>query len=103
MFPAWLASNCNKQLENQYSNFVGEWNHVLDQITNIGGRYPGEIDRIFWASLGPKNFLHQGQSRYKSFTFQTTDEEFDSETPCRYYDGIDSSGQNMVVLKLENL
>ncbi|KAF5879132.1 putative nacht domain protein [Botrytis fragariae] len=103
VFPAWLSSNCDKKLEIKYSNFVGEWNHVLDRVTNLGGKYPGEIDRVFWASMGPKNFLQRGQSRYKNFIFQTTNEEPDLEIPSRYYDGIDPAGQNMVVLKIENL
>lgn len=75
----------------------------MDRVTNLGGRYPGEIDRVFWASMGPKNFLQHGQSRYKNFIFQTTNEEPDLETPSRYYEGIDLTGQNMVVLKIENL
>ncbi|KAM0160095.1 hypothetical protein ACHAQE_004710 [Botrytis cinerea] len=103
VFPAWLASNCDKKLEIKYSNFVGEWNHVLDKVTNLGGKYPGETDRIFWSSMGPTNFLQNGQSRYRSFIFQTPDEDPDLETPSRYYDGIDLAGQNMVVLRIENL
>ncbi|TGO40704.1 hypothetical protein BHYA_0033g00580 [Botrytis hyacinthi] len=103
VFPAWLSRNCNKKLEIKYSNFVGEWNHVLDGVTKLGGSHPGEIDRVFWASMGPKNFLQHGQSRYKNFIFQTTNKEPDLETPSRYYDGIDLMGQNMVVLKIENL
>ncbi|TGO22714.1 hypothetical protein BPAE_0157g00010 [Botrytis paeoniae] len=103
VFPAWLSDNCDKKLEIKYSNFVGEWNHVLDRVTNLGGRYPGEIDRVFWASIGLKNFLQHGPSRYKNFIFQTTNEDPDLEVPPRYYDGIDLTGQNMVVLKIENL
>ena len=87
----------------KYRNFVGEWGHVLDQVTNITGRYPGEIDRIFWGALGSEHFLQKGKGRYRSFMFQATEENDRLDMPSRFYDGIDPSGQSMVVLKLDNL
>ncbi|KAF7907082.1 uncharacterized protein EAF01_004669 [Botrytis porri] len=62
--------------------------HVLDRVTNLGGRYLGEIDRVFWASIGPKNFLQRGRSHYKDFRFQATNEEQDLEIHSRYYTGL---------------
>ncbi|KAM3069555.1 hypothetical protein ACMFMG_005658 [Clarireedia jacksonii] len=103
VFPFWLQSHCDQQLELKYSTFVGEWGHVLDEVTNISGQYPGEIDRCLWGSLGPKNFLHNGPSKYKSFRFEDAEQEETSEMPHRFYDAIDKSGENYVVLKLENL
>jgi hypothetical protein len=90
-------------VERDYRFFVGEWGHLLDLFTHINGDYPGEIDRCFWGALGPRNFLHKGQSRYKSFMFLSSDDELHGEAPVRYYDGINETGTRLVVLKLENL
>lgn len=103
VFPFWLQSHCDQQLELKYSAFVGEWGHVLDQTTNINGTSPGEIDRCLWSSLGSKNFLHNGPSKYKSFIFEDAEQEETSEMPHRFYDTVDKCGENYVVLKLENL
>ncbi|PQE08404.1 Zinc finger protein [Rutstroemia sp. NJR-2017a BBW] len=103
VFPSWLQSHCDQQLDIKYSTFVGEWGHVLDQVTNISGMYPGEIDRCLWGSLGSNNFLHKGPSKYRSFVFEDAESREISEGVHRFYDGVDVSGENYVVLKLENL
>ena len=103
MFPIWLASNCNRALERNYRFFVGEWGYLLDKFTSVGGRYPGEIDRCFWVALGSQNFLQKGPCRYKTFAFMDDDDMTYDEAPVRYYDGIDETGNRLVVLKLENL
>jgi hypothetical protein len=103
VFPSWLQSHCDQQLDLKYSAFVGEWGHVLDQVTNISGMYPGEIDRCLWGSLGSNNFLHNGPSKYKSFVFEDAEQRETSEVVHRFYDSVDVSGENYVVLKLENL
>jgi hypothetical protein len=103
VFPHWLTPNCDKGFERGYRTFVGEWGSLLDEDTHVGGDCEGEIDRCFFGALGPKNFLHKGPSRYKSFMFSEVSDEDSVEAPLRYYEGVDETGSCLAILKLQNL
>lgn len=65
--PSWidLINDDANKFQSQYKVLLREWNHVLQ--VGLSSQFIGEIDRVLWPSLGPKNFLNKGQSRYKSF------------------------------------
>ncbi|QKX57422.1 uncharacterized protein TRUGW13939_04534 [Talaromyces rugulosus] len=102
VFPHWFEENCIEDFQRDYKMFVGEWGALLDEDTSLEGTYQGEIDRCFFEALGSHNFLHRGPSRYKSLSFSTEDTK-KVELPNRSFEGVDETGNLLVVLKLESL
>jgi hypothetical protein len=90
-------------MERDYFYFVGEWGNLLDRVTNVTGKYPGEIDRCFWGALGSHNFLQGCRSRYKSFMFIENENNQVGRKSARYYDGVDRAGNYLVTVELESL
>lgn len=103
VYPAWLGPHRDEPIENDYRLFVSDWGYVLDEKTNLTGPYSGEIDRCFFQTLGPSNFLSRGPSRYSSFTLVDPKEKANKELPARYFDAIDEWGTTMIVLILPEL
>ena len=101
MFPSWLEKHYGPTLENDYRYFVYEWGDILNECTSLHGFCPGELDRCFWNALGPDNFLRSGKSRYKNFAFLSNQLKQAQPVPKRYFEGIDETGNLLVVLILE--
>lgn len=102
VFPQWFAGECHPLLAQDYQFLIGEWGELLDTITSSRGPFPGEIDRCLWKALGPNHFLRKAASRYESFMLSEGHEAGDP-LPRRYYDAVNEAGDQMLILKLENL
>jgi len=65
--PLWtnLIDSETTKFHDQYKEMLREWSHLLQLGLSSG--FIGEIDRVFWNSLGPESFLSKGRSRYNSF------------------------------------
>ena len=82
----------------QLHDYLQEWIGLLQ--LGLTSTYHGEIDRCFWNALGPRNFLHSNEERYKSFEF--TPEGGDKETkssPCCFH-GMAANGSSILVVKV---
>ena len=103
-FPSWYSDGCGAKSSQDYYEFIGEWGHVLSDITSYKGNHPGEIDRCFWGALGDKNFLYKApQARYKAFLL-SDDDWWQSKTALsRCYETINNSGERLVVVRLKDL
>ncbi|KAJ4371362.1 hypothetical protein N0V83_004579 [Neocucurbitaria cava] len=99
VFPAWLGAQCDHTLENDYRLFVSDWGYLLNEMINLNAAHAGELDRCFFGSLGSDNFMHVGPSRYASWQVRD-DEAATNSLPARYFDAIDATGCEMVVLSL---
>ncbi|OCK82019.1 hypothetical protein K432DRAFT_433750 [Lepidopterella palustris CBS 459.81] len=104
VFPRWFSTghDLGKSLSQQYYSFVGEWGYFLDEYASSGGICSGELDRCLWTCLGQENFLHKAKSRFKSFVFteKTSPEDYDLR---RYFDSVDSQGNEIQVLELQRV
>ena len=65
--PSWtpLIDSDNHKFHEQYKDFLREWSHLLQ--LGLSYQCNGEVDRIFWKTLGRQSFLRNGQSRYQCF------------------------------------
>lgn len=65
--PLWtnLIDGETTKFHDQYKEMLREWSPLLQ--LGLSSRFIGEIDRVFWNSLGPESFLSKGRSRYNSF------------------------------------
>lgn len=82
---------------------IGEWGHVLSDVTSYKGSHPGEIDRCFWGALGDKNFLSKApQARYKAFMLSDLDSCQSNKALSRCYETIHTSGERLVVVRLND-
>ena len=102
-FPLWYSHGCGEKTSHDYYDFIGEWGHVLSDVTSYEGSNPGEIDRCFWGAVGENNFLHKApQARYKSFMLSDRDSCQSNNALRRCYETIDASGQRLVVVRLND-
>jgi hypothetical protein len=65
--PSWtnLIDDETTKFQDQYKAMLREWSHLLQ--LGLSSQFIGEVDRVFWNSLGPESFLSKGRSRYNSF------------------------------------
>ena len=102
-FPLWFSQGRGLKSSKDYYAFVGEWSHVLNEVTSFRGKYPGEIDRCFWGALGEQNFLCKAlQSRFKSFMLWGEELSPSDGSLSRCYDTINASGDHLATVRLLN-
>lgn len=102
-FPQWFSQGRGQKSSNDYSAFVGEWGHVLNDATSFKGKYAGEIDRCFWGALGEQNYLSKApQSRFRSFMLRREELSQSDDALSRCYDTINASGDHLAVVRLLN-
>ena len=93
---------------NNYNDFQFEWKYFLHRPTCYDERckrapFQGEMDRVLWAALGPKNFLSKNVSRYKNFVLDAPLDTAckSSEKPGnRYWEAFSVDGSEAHVLQL---
>jgi len=108
VFPDWFLG-ANPIYKINYHHFWYEWKLLLDCGTSEYptcpfNKYAGEIDRCWWAALGPRNFLSKMPSRYISFRFQT-DNDFDQLDLLGYrrsFEGVTTDGDGLKILRLRS-
>jgi hypothetical protein len=103
VFPHWLHTRCEEDLEQAYRLFVSDWGFYLDQFANVSGLNPGEIDRCFFGALGGQNFLNGGPSRFTSFSLKSGDKSAGQEQPVRFFDAINTEATKIIVISLKEL
>jgi hypothetical protein len=77
--PNWMRKN-TPDIYRQYNAFQGEWSRLLQAARSDPFR--GELDRCFWAALGPINFLSCNQGRYHNFEFSLTNSNWREGDGC---------------------
>ncbi|KAF2731969.1 hypothetical protein EJ04DRAFT_360290 [Polyplosphaeria fusca] len=103
VFPIWLQTHCEEDVEHAYRLFVSDWGSYLDAFASVNGSNAGEIDRCFFEALGRESFLSKGTSRYKSFVLKPSDKDADQELPARFFDAMNTKGTELLVLSLKEL
>ncbi|KAK0464302.1 uncharacterized protein EV420DRAFT_1637875 [Desarmillaria tabescens] len=110
VLPEWFSKSEDegfKALLQNYRLFLREWRAFLccmkcDDPECILSLYAGQVDRCWWAALGPKNFLSKLPERYISFAFKETDDEvidWEKDSLC---EGMCISGNRLKILRLEH-
>ena len=102
ILPTWFANtSTGNAVESSYSDFIGEWGHLLRQGVLWGANK--EIDRCFWGALGPTNYLSKAKEveRYPSFMFM---EETGSNKQCNthYAHNMSPDGRQLMLAVLED-
>ncbi|KAF8532084.1 hypothetical protein JB92DRAFT_3104133 [Gautieria morchelliformis] len=99
VFPQWftkdqsIPSKQGAKLCRDYHRFVHDWRHLL------AGEV-GEIDRCWWAALGPRNFLSRWHGRYTSFIYQADEDAHHGS--WQDYDGVSMSSDQLKRLRLHS-
>jgi hypothetical protein len=101
VFPLWFVRHA-WDLWKDYRRFVHDWGHFLScENGSIPGEqmplYIGEVDRCWWAALGPQNFLSRLQGRYTTFMLQVSE---DTQN-VRRYEGVNATGDEFKILRLQ--
>jgi hypothetical protein len=102
VFPRWFTEKFRggESLVRQYHEAIGEWGFYLSTMAGLRGKYPGEIDRCLWNSLGKPSFMHKIPSKYKSFTFDKAEVYQSVSMPV--FERILGSGNEIHVFKFED-
>ncbi|KAF8522855.1 hypothetical protein JB92DRAFT_2886428 [Gautieria morchelliformis] len=102
VFPKWftedqsILSKQGVKLWKDYCRFVHDWGHLLDCEKGE----VGQIDRCWWAALGPRNFLSRWHGRYTSFIYQA---DVDANHGIwQDYDGVSMSSDQLKRLRLHS-
>ena len=108
VFPSWFSQDTEvgAKLWQNYRCFLHEWKyflscgncHMVDPKCRILP-YLGQLDRVWFGTLGPSNFLSRLRSRYTSFIFQTEDEHQSGD--WRLFDGVADDGSTLMVLRIQ--
>ncbi|EMD40006.1 hypothetical protein CERSUDRAFT_92497 [Gelatoporia subvermispora B] len=107
VFPRWLKSHKDtRSIWQDYRHFMHEWMHFLGcmgcgnlECTSFTHR--GQIDRCWWGSLNPGNFLSSSApSRFVTFRLQAPDPDFRREE--QYFEAVDAETGNMKILWLNS-
>jgi hypothetical protein len=102
-FPFWFTErhHCGSEINREYQRAIGEWGYYLSEISTVHGKYPGQIDRCLWASLGKSNFLHKLPSDFKSFVLDRSETK-----PCEestlFHSIVNASGTEVGLFKMES-
>ncbi|KAJ7266958.1 hypothetical protein B0H12DRAFT_1098958 [Mycena haematopus] len=108
MFPKWFVTGTKdgKNLWLDFRAFVHEWKHFLRGSTIEPFPsylpYKGELDRCWWPTLGPRNFLSKLNCRYTTFTFQRDGQDLFTRGGYYQFEGIGADGKDLVILKLSS-
>lgn len=107
VFPDWFVmwSPDGMAFLKDYHRLWYDWQRILNcgtcvdpNCTCVAKRYAGEIDRCWWAALGPQNFLSKMKGRYSSFRFQA-----EPVDPGRKptFEGVSPRGDEVRILRLQ--
>ncbi|KAI5116473.1 hypothetical protein M0805_001636 [Coniferiporia weirii] len=103
VFPDWFTRTpYGRRFLVDYRRFWYNWRLFLgcghcDEPTCVFKACTGEIDRCWWAALGPHNLLSAFQSRYISFRFQSDE---DTMLTRASFEGVGVSGNELIILRL---
>jgi hypothetical protein len=103
VFPFWFAYQ-EQGLWKDYRCFLNDWRHLLSSGNawnpdKLVLQYIGEVDRCWWAALGPQNFLSKLQSRYTSFIFQVSEDPHHGRR--QNFEGVNATGDKLKILQLQ--
>ena len=99
VWPSWFTkTEDGKKLLRCYHVMIGEWAELLR--FGVSRYLNGELDRCFWNSLGPNNFLSANKvfERYPSFSFASTNDA-DSTELVDFTETISRNGSELIVTK----
>ncbi|KAF7344585.1 hypothetical protein MSAN_01940600 [Mycena sanguinolenta] len=108
MFPKWFVTGSKegKGLWLNFRVFVHEWKHFLRgpnmEPSPTYLPYKGELDRCWWPTLGPRNFLSKLKCKYTAFAFQKDQADPFSRTGYYQSEGVGADGTELVILKLKS-
>ncbi|KAJ7349860.1 hypothetical protein DFH08DRAFT_742347 [Mycena albidolilacea] len=105
MFPAWFVkgTEAGTKLWLDFREFLHEWKHFLHcpRIVNsksITLPYIGELDRCWWPTLGPNNFLSKLRCKYPAFAIQRSEDSL--AKGGHYAEGLSADGKEFVTTVL---
>ena len=98
-FPKWLEQCHGTLVTHDYRFFVYEWGEILNMVTHRSGRYPGELDRVFWNSLRGSNLLRSKSSRYRNHLIER-DQDIAASNESRFFEGLSDCGTKLCVVML---
>ncbi|KAK0441847.1 hypothetical protein EV421DRAFT_1952359 [Armillaria borealis] len=110
VLPQWFIESEDtsfRLLLQNYRLFLREWRYFLRGHCDDPGctmlRYDGQVDRCWWAALGPRNFLSRMQGRYTSFAFKVDGNdaaaEWEKNILC---ENVCMSGTSVKILRLKS-
>ncbi|KAI3611445.1 nacht and ankyrin domain protein [Moniliophthora roreri] len=106
VLPRWFVQGSAEARKKwrDYRHFVHQWRSFLSCASCCTPNCevlasPGEVDRCWWAALGPQNFLSKMPGRYTSFCFQPDDDV--EKGRGQTFEAPSSRGDQLKILRVE--
>ncbi len=108
VLPGWFKSEDEifRSLLQSYRLLLRDWRVFLShaRCDDSGCTlllYAGQVDRCWWAALGPENYLSKLQGRYISFVFKAEDDTTINWEVDNVCESICASGRKLKILRLQ--
>ncbi|KAF7302531.1 hypothetical protein HMN09_00887500 [Mycena chlorophos] len=105
MFPAWfvVSGSAGLRLWSDFRAFIHEWKYFLHSPTACTSTsailpYVGELDRCWWPTLGPRNFLSRFKCKYTTFAF--LQDGLPTNGGWHYREGVSEDGRELISIAL---